>query len=632
MFEAIRNNKRIAQVILAIIIVPFAFFGMDAYFSGGPGDTEVASVGRHDISVAEFQNALHRQQDNLRQETDGQIDSAVFATAEFRRAVLEDLINNSVIAQFAAKERFGVTAPQLQEFIAEMPYFQEDGAFSRSRYETVLQSSGQSLAGFEASVARDLREQQIVQGIAGSAFAGSAAARNLVSVQLEERVVSARMFDLSDYVDQVEIPAAEVEAYYESNRAHYVQPERLRADYLVFDEEAMLENVAIDEETIRAYYDANQSNYGLPEERRARHILVKVDSDAAEEEVAAARDKAEGLLAQLQADPEQFPALAEEFSEDPGSARAGGDLGFFAPGAMVEAFDAAVFGGTTGEISDVVRTDFGFHLIEVTEVKESTVQPFEQVRDEIAAELKRQEASRRFPLLAEQFANMVYEMPDSLQPTAEELGLTVQQSDWVTLEEGEMAGFTDERLIEGLFDPILRENGENVEAIEVERGKMVAARVVEFEEARELSFDEVRDEILVGLTTAEAAKQAAAQGEETLTALREGGSVEGEWSEARTLMRANPELPEAAMRAVFSAPDDALPAYVGTSMPDGRYAVYRIEAVEHPEFEADSAEVLAFSQQYDRLVAEQEMAAFISALRESYGVEINFALLDPENQ
>ena len=631
MFEAIRNNKRIAQVILAIIIVPFAFFGMDAYFSGGPGDAEVASVGKYDISVAEFQNALHQQQDNLRQQSDGQIDSAVFATSAFRRAVLEDLINNHVIAQFAAEERFGVTAPQLQEFIAEMPYFQENGVFSRSRYETVLQSSGQSLAGFEASVARDLREQQIVQGIAGSAFAGSAAAHNLVNVQLEERVVRARAFELSEYLDQIDISAADVEAHYESNRTRYVQPERLRAAYLVFDEEAMLENVAVDEETVRAYYDANESNYGIPEERRARHILVKVASDATDEEVAAAREKAEELREKLQADPQQFAALAEEFSEDPGSARAGGDLGFFGRGAMVEEFDAAVFDGAAGELSEVVRTDFGFHLIEVTDVKDSTVQPFEQVRDEIEAELKRQEASRRFPLLAEQFANMVYEMPDSLQPTADELGLTVQESDWVTREEGEMAGFTDERLIEGLFDPVLRENSENVEAVEVERGKMVAARVIEFEEARELSFDEVREEIVAALTTAEAAKQAAAKGEEMLAALREGEEVDGEWGEARTLTRSNPALPEAAMRAVFSAPSDTLPAYVGTTLPSGDYALYRVEAVEHPEFATDSPEVLAFSQQYDRLVAEQEMAAFISALRESYGVTINFDLVDPDN-
>src|SRR5690606_35369555 len=201
------------------------------------------------------------------------------------------------------------------------------------------------------------------------------------------------------------------------------------------------ETIEVDEEQVRGHYDANLANYGVPEERRARHVLVEVDADAPDEDVAAAREKAEGLLEKLRENPERFADLAREFSDDPGSARDAGALGFFAPGAMGEEFDEAVFNGKVGELGAPVRTDFGFHIIEVTAIKESTVRPFEEVRDEIVAELKSQEAARQFPLLAEKFANIVYEQPDSLQPAADELGLTVRRSDWVTREGGEMAGF-----------------------------------------------------------------------------------------------------------------------------------------------------------------------------------------------
>jgi peptidyl-prolyl cis-trans isomerase D len=629
MFEAVRKNKRIAQVILAIIIVPFAFFGMDAYFSGGPGGGEIARIGDYKITAQEFDQAMRERQDRIREQSGGPVDSALFRTREFRVAVLENLINDRAIDLFVADQGLAVTAQQLQDMISSETAFQENGRFSRMRYEQLLQAQGMSPALFESRVARELRNRQVVQAIGQSAFAGQAVVRRLVDIQLEERVISALVFDPEEFGEGIEISEQEIESHYDANRSRYVQAPRLRAEYVVFDEAAVMADVSVDEQRIRAYFDANQSNYGQPEERRARHILVRVQSSASDDEVAAAREQAEALLAEVREAPERFGDIARESSQDPGSARDGGDLGYFAPGAMVEAFDEAVFGREPGVIGDVVRTDFGFHIIEVTDVQESSVRPFEEVRDEIATELRRQEASRRFPVLAEQFANTVYERPDSLEPAAEILGLKVGSSDWVTRSAGRIGGFDDRRLRDALFDPDIRAAGENIEAIEVERGTLVAARVVEFEDERQLPLAEVREEILAELRAAEAVRRARARGEEVFAQLRDGGSYDaGEWTEPFSIPRGNPELPEEAARAVFSAPVDTLPTFVAAEIPGGDYAIFRIDAVIEPEIPFEDPQVQAFAAQYDGLVAEQEFSAFVAALREHYGVQIRAAALE----
>ena len=628
MFDLIQRNKRISQVILAIIIIPFAFFGMDAYFSDGPGGREVARIGDISINTVEFDRALSNRQDEIRRASSGQVDNAIFATREFRSAVLDNLINDRVIALYAAENRLAVPALQLQQMIAAETAFHVDGHFSRERYETILASQGMSPQMFESSVAQDLRVQQIVQAVGQSAFAGEAAVQRLVDVQLEEREISGLLFPLERFEGEVEITAEEAETYYRDQQKSFLRPERLQAEYLVLDRGLMAQSIEIEEEAVRSFYEANRDRFGQPEERSARHILIRVTAGAADEDVAAAEARALELLEEVRAMPESFAEVAERASQDPGSARQGGDLGFFGPGMMVPPFEEAVFGGEVGEISDLVRTDFGFHIIEVTAIKPTTIQPFEEVQDEITLELAEQEASRRYPLLAEQFANTVYEQPDSLEPAAEALGLEVQRSDWIFREGAQLGGFSDERLIRALFSRDTREAGENIEAIEVERGVMIAARVAEYEEATQLSFDEVRERVEAQLRAEEAARLARQQGEDALAKLSAGEEVEGDWSEPFTEVRANPSLPDEAARAVFAVPATDVPAHVGATLPDGAYAVFRVDSVGKVEIGEDSPEVRMVGMQYDRLVAEQEFTAFVLALREQYGVEIRAAALD----
>lgn len=630
MFDFVRNNKRLAQIVLAILVVPLALFGMDAYFSDGPGGQEVARVGDYRINTFEFDNALRARQDRMRQASGGQVDSALFNTREFRAAVLENLINDRALDLFIAENGISVPAQQLQEMILAESAFHVDGRFSRERYEQLLAAQGMNPAMFERSVAQDLRTDQVVQGVGRSAFAGRAVVKGLVDLQLEERELSELSFPRERYESEVSISDDAVEAFYKENTAAFQRPQRLKAEYLVLNAEAVGGEIKIDDERVRAFYEGNAERFGVPEERRARHILIRVSPSATDEEVAEAEKRANAILAEVRAKPDSFAAVAKRDSQDPGSARAGGDLGFFAPGAMVAEFDDVVFKGEVGRINDVVRTDFGFHIIEVTEIKASSLRPLAEVRDEIVEELRAQEVARRMPLLAEQFANAVYEQPDSLAPAAEALGLTVQRTDWISRENAEVGGFNDARLIEGLFDPEIRASGENVEAVEVERGVMVAARVVEFEDATQLPLEEVSKGIAARLRADEAARIAQQRGEEALAKLRAGEQVSGTWGEQYAEQRGAPSLPPPAARAVFAADTSNLPAYVGSQMPDGGYVVFRIQSAGKLEIADDAPEVQALAQQYDNLVAEQEFGAFVRALRDKYGVEINESLLTAE--
>lgn len=625
MFEAVRKSKRFAQIILALIIVPFAFFGMDAYFSDAPGGGEVAKVGGTSISAAEFEQALRDQQDRLRNEADGQVDRNLLQSEELRQAVLENLVNRRVLALYAAESRLTVTPQQLQQTIAEVPTFQEDGRFSLQRYEALLRAQGMTPAMFEARLAQDVRVQQLALPVGEGAFAARDSARRFLVAQLEEREVREMSFPASRFVAEVKLADDAVQKYYDANAAAFGRPARVKAEYVVFDTAALEQQVTVTEEEVKAFYESNAARFGQPEERQARHILLQLAADADEAAVAAARTRAEELHARLEKDPKQFEALAKEFSQDPGSAARGGDLGVFGRGLMVKAFEDAAFAQGKGEIGAPVRSDFGFHIIQVTDIKPSTIRPLEAVRGEVTAELRKQAAGRRFAELAEQFSNTVYEQPDSLKPAAEALKLEIRQSDWIARDAEGLGEYRNAKLVDALFSDDAVKNHRNTQAIEVGGNTLVAARVVEYQAAQRPALDEIRPAIEQQLRNEEASRLAAERGAAAVAALQKGETVAGEWGASRTVQRGAPALPVNAMRAVFSAPASKLPAHVGVSQPGEGYVVYRIDAVKRPTLADDDPRIAAVMSQYARLFAERDFAAFIAELRQRYQVETSLA-------
>ena len=491
MFEAVRNNKRIAQIILAILIIPFAFFGMDAYFSESATGNEVAQVGGTGISAYDFDQALREQQDRLRANAGGQVDRALLESAELRRVVLDNLINQRVLALYAAENRLVVTPEQLQATIAGVPAFQEDGRFSLQRYENLVRAQGMTPATFEARLAQDVRVQQIVAAVGDAGFVPETSARRFLDAQLEERRIRELRFAADRLGADATVSDEQIAAYYEANPARFERPARLQAEYLVFDRASIEQKVAVSDDAVRAFYEGNQERFGVAEERQARHILLTLGDAAEQGEVDKVMAEAKAIVETLRQDPDKFADIAREKSQDPGSASRGGDLGFFGRGMMVGAFEDAVFALEKGRISDPVRSEFGVHIVEVTDIKPSSIKALDEVRDEIVAELRGQEAGRRFAELAEQFANTVYEQPDSLAPAAEAIGLEVRTSDWISRESAPEP-FNNERLLNAVFGDEATQKARNTEAIEIGNGTLVSARVKTFEAAKRLPLDEVR--------------------------------------------------------------------------------------------------------------------------------------------
>lgn len=630
MFDYVRNNKKFIQLVLALIIVPFALFGVDAYLSPPSGD-HVAMVGGTPISQGEFQQALREQQERLRPQLGNNMDPAVLESPELRQGVLQELINQRLLLLHAGKSNLRVSDTALVDFIVSVPALHENGKFSRERYEALVAAQGMSVETFEAQVRQDMLVQQAMMPVANAALGGRVSGGRWLAAQLEEREIGEALLRAEQFAAESKPDAAAIKRYYDENRARFENPEQVRVEYLVLSQSALIEGAKVGDEEIAAWYQANEARYKRPEERQASHILIRADKGAPEADIKAAQEKAAQIAAQLKSAPADFAKLAKEHSQDPGSAEKGGDLGFFGRGMMVKPFEEAAFSLKEGEMSDVVRSDFGFHIIKLTGIRAEQTRPLAAVRDEIVAELKRQAGSRRYAEMAESFANTVYEQPDSLGPAAEKYGLAVQASEWLARGAQVAMPLGNPKLMQAIFGEDAVKNKRNTEAVDIGGNTLVSARVIEHRPAAAEPLDAVAGVIEKVLVRDGALAKAVAAGEERLAKLRNGEKTDLSWGSVRSVSRMHaPNLSAEAVTAIFTAPAETLPVYVGTRAADG-YALYRIDKVK-PYDETAGAELTArgqpLRQHYAQVVAQEELLGWLAALRQRYEVKVNAAALE----
>lgn len=629
MFDIVRNNKKITQIFLAVITLPFAFWGVESYVRNVDSGNEVATVGTTRISQQELQAAIREQQDKLRAQLGGgKLDPALFDSPEMHRAILDTLITQRLLAEQARTAKMSVGDAQLAQFIASVPSLQENGKFSKERYEALVANQGMSKEMFEARLRQDLAMQQLALPVSEAGIYGAAAAGRWLTTQLEQREVSEAALFPDAYAKQVKLSAEAVQKYYDANRKQFETPEQVRVEFVSLSRDALANQAAPGDEEIKAAYKANEARYKAPETRRASHILLRLDKSASDADVKAAREKAEGILAQVKKTPGDFAKLARQHSQDPGSAEKGGDLDWFGRGAMVKAFEDSVFGMKDGQISELVHSDFGFHIIRVTGVRSERVKPLDEVRVEIAAELKSAAGARKYGEAAEAFGNMVYEQSDSLKPAADKWKLEIRQSPWLAKGAKLAPPFDNPKLANALFADDAVKNKRNTEAIEVAPGTLVSARVAEYKPAAVQPLDVVKANVEKRLVSEEAAALAIKDGEAKLAKLQKGEAVELKWSPTQAVRRSEPRgLAPESVRAIFAADVAKLPTYVGTAHPGKGYALYRIAGVKAVANAKDDPRAASLQEQYARAVAEEEFAAWLSSLRDKHPVKVDKAKL-----
>ncbi|RLJ65363.1 SurA N-terminal domain-containing protein [Sulfurisoma sediminicola] len=633
MLDVIRNNKKVAQIILALIILPFAFWGVDSYVRDRGRGVDVAKVGGSGISQQEFQQALREQQERLRPML-GNANPALLDSPELRRAVLDTLVNQRLLTLNARESKLTVSDAQLAEFISSVPQLQVNGKFSKERYEAVVAAQGMSKDMFEARLRQDLAMQQAMAAVADAVLPGRAAAGRWLTAQLEEREIAEVLLRPDQYTIQVKLAPDAIKAYYEANRKQFETPEQVKVEFVALNQDKLAEQVTVSDEEMKKAYQTQANRYKQAETRRASHILITAAKTAPEAEVKAAQAKAEGLLAQLKKAPGDFEKLARENSQDPGSAAKGGDLDWFGRGMMVKPFEDAAFALKENQVSELVRSDFGFHIIKLTGIRAERARTFDEVKGELADELKRQLAAKKYAESAEGFTNTVYEQSDSLKPVIEKYHLTLRQSDWIVKGGAAVPPFTNAKLMAAVFADDAVKNKRNTEAIEVAPNTLVSARVIEHKPAQQPALEAVQPIIEKILMRQEAAKLAAKDGADKLARLQKGESVNLSWGASRGITRAHaPEVAPDAVAEVFKTDVAKMPAYAGTQIPGGSYALYRIAAVKKFAGGADEPPAArALRQKYAQTVAEQEMMAWMDALKERHAVTVNKAVFEAKEK
>jgi peptidyl-prolyl cis-trans isomerase D len=618
MFEFIRTHKRLMQIFLMLLIVPsFVLVGVSSYQSKGDDANAVANVDGQKITQQEWEQAQRQQMDRYRQQYGAQFDQKMFETPEAKQAILDNLIAERALGGEITRNHLTITDGTLAKVYAEQ--FQGDV----NQYKATAASMGLTTTGLDARVRRDMAMQQLNGAVQATAFAPRAVATRLSDINDQEREVQEMLFPAADFAAQVKVTDAMVKAYYEKNAALFLIPEQVKAEYVLFTPEMVEGQVSVTDAEIADFYSKNTARFATPEQRTASHILINAKKDAPPAEKAAARAKAEAILAQVRKNPAEFAAIAKAQSQDPGSAELGGDLGVVEKGAFVKPVEDAIYSLKQGEISGVVESEYGYHIITVTALKPASIKTLDQAKEEIAAELKKQKMSKKYSELAEAFSNTLYEQSDSLKPAADKLKLQVQTIDNLTRKPATAlaaAPYNNPKFLAALFSDDSLKNKRNTEAVQAGPNTLIAGRVVEFRPATKRPLAEVDAAIRQRVTLEEAARLAAKAGEAKIAAAKASGDAAG-FGEVKTVSRTKqPPINPAAAMAVLKADVSKLPAYVGVELPGQGYGVYRIGKVAQAAA-PDAARRKSELDQIAGALGQQDMYSYIQAIKQKAKVK-----------
>ena len=625
MLEVIRAHSKgwMAKLILTLITVPFALFGIDAYLKDAGAGASVAKVDGATISVQEYRNAMQSLRDRLQKENPK--DVGALDSPEVKQSVLDRLINTRLLNAEVVHSNFKVTNEQLAQFITSLPEFQQGGKFSQEIYDKLLSQNQMTPSQFENKMRGELLLQQVRDGIPGLAFTSSAVENAVLNVEHQQREVSVAEIKTADFISQVKVDQSEVQAYYDKHKDKFKVPEQVKLEFVMMSANTLIPKMQTTEDEAKKFYNENAAKFQGNEQRHASHILIGVSAAASPEAKAEAKKKAEQVLAEVKKSPAKFAELAKKYSQDPGSAEKGGDLGTFARGSMVKPFEEAVFSMKPGDISGLVQSDFGYHIIKLTEIV-GQGQGFDALKPQIRAELMYQKALAKFSEQAETFSAMVYEQSTSLQPAADAYGIPVQKTEWLSYADGAKF-FKSDKLMTLVFTNEVLKDKRNTEAVEVSNNTLVSARVVDYKPSAPRSFDEVKGGIEDLLKIEKATKLAIDKGTSSLAELKDGKAAGGlDWIAPVTVDRKNAQgLTDLTMSNVFKIDTTKLPAYAGIADSKKGYLLIKVTAVQNKlaDDEAKKAALLDLR----TAIASEYSSAYIGALKANKKILVNTRLM-----
>ena len=566
MFDVIRNHQKLLQFLLLILILPaFVFFGVSNYQPGNK-EENVATVGDISITKREYEQTLQGRLNQLRQMVGNQADMAQFDTPEARKTLLEGLIAEKVGEVHAKASHVQVTDAQVRDMLMAIPSLRKpDGSFDSDRYKSMLSAQGQSPEGFEANYRKQLSGGLMPESIALSAISPKSVRDQIALLSEEIRTAKPLAFSANQFASKVAPTDEQLKAWFEKNSDQFRTAETAKIEYAVLSTESIMSRMAPSQDELKAYYEQTKTKYGVQEQRSASHILFTVAADANDAAKTAARAKAEAALVDVKKDPSKFAEIAKLKSEDAGSADKGGDLGYFAIDGTLKPLADATFALKDGQLSDIVQTESGFHIVKLTGIKAGALQPFDTVKGQIETEFKRIQANKQFSDSSEGFTNLVYEQGDNLKAVADKYKVTIQTADNVgrtpaapqpgASQPGAGQVLSNPKLLKSLFSETSIRSRKNTEAVEIAPNTLVSARILDYTAAAIKPYETVKADVLKRVQTAEARKLAIASGDAKLKDLQAGkAQPEGFGDGLLTVSRLNPAgLSKPSVEAIFRA-------------------------------------------------------------------------------
>ncbi|MDH1263658.1 SurA N-terminal domain-containing protein [Pseudomonas sp. GD03944] len=618
MLQNIRDNSQgwIAKVIIGLIVVLMALTGVDAIFTSTSNSQNAASVNGEEITTNDLSQAVEMQRRQLMQQLGPDFDASLLDEKLLRDASLSGLIERALLLQSAQDAKFAFSQPALDQVILQTPEFLVDGRFNADRFDQVIRQLGYTRLQFRQMLEQEMLIGQLRAGLTASSFVTDAEIQAFARLERQTRDFATLTIKADPAA--VQLSEDDVKAYYDAQASDFMSPEQVVLEYVELKKDALFSQVDVNEDDLKNAYESEVANLG--DQRQAAHILVEVNDSVSEDE---AKAKIEDVQKRLQGG-EDFAALAKEFSDDPGSASEGGDLGYAGPGVYDPAFEDALYALEQGQVSAPVRSDFGWHLIKLLGVQSAEIPSFDSLKEKLERDLKVSKVEQRFVELTKQLEDAAFESSDLAQP-AQELGLEVKTTEPFGREGGEGIA-ANRQVLTAAYSPEVLEDGSNSGAIELDPETVVVVRAKEHKKPEQLTFEQVADSIRQQLTTVRANEAAKAKGEELLAALRDGqtpaDSTDQTWNVVEAATRSQDGVEPAVLQALFRmAKPDGTPTFSGVSLNNGDYVAIRLNGVSEPE-EALSDEDKAM---YSRFLAsrsgQQDFAAFRKQLQAKADIE-----------